>query len=90
MRCSVCRTVPNSTYTAVPAAETKAPRIHMTNVIPTLPDELRMILGAAKTLVYNTAVSVSPSRARQTYPVPITRLKMRDAALSNPRRIDNH
>jgi hypothetical protein len=43
-------TVPNSTYTAVPAAATKDPRTHITNVIPTLPEELRMMLGAAKTL----------------------------------------
>ena len=39
-------------YTAVPVAATRAPRIHITKVIPTLPDELRMILGAAKTLEF--------------------------------------
>lgn len=43
-------TVPNSTYTAVPAAETEAPMIHITKVSPTLPEDLRRILGAAKTL----------------------------------------
>lgn len=60
-------TVPNSMYTAVPAAAANAPRIHMTKVIPTLPDELRMMLGAAKTLVYNT-FSVSPSQGETNIP----------------------
>ena len=61
-------TVPNSTYTAVPAAATDAPRIHMMKVIPTLPDELRMILGAANTLGY--IFSVSPSQGERNIPSP--------------------
>lgn len=59
-------TVPNSMYTAVPAAETKAPRIHMTKVIPTLPDELRMILGAAKTLEHTVRISHSGGKGKHT------------------------
>jgi hypothetical protein len=43
-------TVPNSTKTAVPADATSAPSIHITNVIPTLPELRKMMLGAAKTL----------------------------------------
>jgi len=43
-------TVPNSTKTAVPADATSAPSIHMTKVIPTLPEARKMMLGDAKTL----------------------------------------
>lgn len=43
-------TVPSSMNTAVPAAETSAPMIHTTKVIPTLPLDLRMTLGAEKIL----------------------------------------
>lgn len=46
-------TVLNSMYATVPVAATKTSKIHMTKVILPLFNELRMILSAAKTLVYN-------------------------------------
>ena len=50
-------TVPYSRYTAEPVAATTAPNNHMVKAIPTLPADLKMVLGVAKTLsIYRSAL----------------------------------
>lgn len=65
----------------MPVAATKAPRVHITNDIPTLPDELRMILGVAKTLGYNT-VSVGAHQSPKARSAPSSDHPVKDEGCS--------
>lgn len=58
-------------YTAVPAAATDAPRIHMTKATPTLPEERKMTLGVAKMPVPTTRLNMR--NITLVVPAPITR-----------------
>ena len=80
------RTVPSSIYTAVPQAAMKAPTSHMIKDTPTLPDNRRMLLGVAYILLRQQSVRTRCRlhRFTTTHPVPITRLKIRNAALKRP------
>jgi hypothetical protein len=76
-------TVPNSTKTAVPADATSAPSIHITKVIPTLPDVRKMMLGAANTLITYHQPHFAVDLVI-TNPVPITLLNISITVLARP------